>query len=68
MLEKINKIIKYIKEKTCKHYWMDMGKRVVYELNEYNKPSTFPCMLLYVSKCRKCGKIRELRSEMPNGK
>lgn len=67
MLEKINKIIKYIKEKTCKHYWIDMGKRVVYEMNEYDKQKSIPCMILYIYKCKKCGKIKELKMEIPNG-
>jgi hypothetical protein len=67
MLEKINRIIKYIKEEFCNHEWIDMGKRVVYEINENDKPSSIPYAILYVRKCSKCGKVEELRMEIPNG-
>lgn len=63
----LNKIIKYINQKACPHFWMRLEKRVVYKVNEFNKQSTIPCMIICLEKCKNCGKVRELRTEIPNG-
>lgn len=67
MRTKIKRIIKYIKEEFCDHKWIDMGKRVVYNVNENNKRCSIPYTILYVRKCEKCEKVEELRMEIPNG-